>query len=359
MDAYADIDGMLWDASSKLARAQIARQISNSSTLRRQQQSRIQKPISTGNSPQNVLWRRQAIQQQRLAPHYSDIYPQMSRRRAITNTPAADVRPYSWHTQPFPSPEPFTYQRHTMYEPAQQAMQAQTPNQYGMYTPSSYVTTPFQSSGYVHVPISSDWATEPSFSPPNEIAPDQSPTAIYHQQTLATTPAMYMAPPPAYSNTTSPSVQPIACSPAAPPQQISSESTPEDEGPELVGMGLYDAPEQSSMLFGGMTGPPQATNGRGLKLEDSWAPPEEDEDQSDDGDGEDEDRESEVQDDDMVVEPDDSAEPHVYGLGNMLPASDMSNKTFFFDDADAMVGATALAGLTMVDWHATPQAWAR
>lgn len=77
---------------------------------------------------------------------------------------------------------------------------------------------------------------------------------------------------------------------------------PEEEGEILVGMGLYDAPDKyeddpqldasrsamSSLL--GMPCRPQEGTGKGLKLEESWQPPEsddEDADEEDDADGED------------------------------------------------------------------------
>lgn len=53
----------------------------------------------------------------------------------------------------------------------------------------------------------------------------------------------------------------------------------EDDGKELVGMGLYDAPDPTSS-WGGLV---EAT-GKGLKLEETWQPPEEDEDEEEDDD---------------------------------------------------------------------------
>jgi len=49
----------------------------------------------------------------------------------------------------------------------------------------------------------------------------------------------------------------------------------DDDGEKLVALGLYDMPESSSW-----TGFAEAT-GKGLKLEETWQPPEEDEDEED------------------------------------------------------------------------------
>lgn len=51
----------------------------------------------------------------------------------------------------------------------------------------------------------------------------------------------------------------------------------EDDGKELVGMGLYDAPETMSTW-----GVFSESTGKGLKLEETWQPPEADDDDEDD-----------------------------------------------------------------------------
>lgn len=51
----------------------------------------------------------------------------------------------------------------------------------------------------------------------------------------------------------------------------------EDDGKELVGMGLYDAPDPTT-TWGGFT----EGTGKGLKLEETWQPPEADEDDDED-----------------------------------------------------------------------------
>lgn len=117
-------------------------------------------------------------------------------------------------------------------------------------------------------------------------------------------------------NSTSPPT-PEAVPPAQQPQpSVPSEESityqpleePEEEGEILVGMGLYDAPVKydsdphlhnyrstMSQLLG-TTYRSQEPTGEGLKLEESWQPPEEDEDEEgeDDADGDDEEADEET-----------------------------------------------------------------
>lgn len=101
----------------------------------------------------------------------------------------------------------------------------------------------------------------------------------------------------------------------------------EDSGKELVGMGLYDAPESeltwSSMLVGG--------TGKGLKLEETWQPPEEDEDE-----------EPEEEEDDASSD-DGSVEEMPAQTTNQIPVNvptkpqtNMDGQSFFFDEDDTV-----------------------
>jgi hypothetical protein len=84
------------------------------------------------------------------------------------------------------------------------------------------------------------------------------------------------------------------------PQDYQSIEEPEEQGEILVGMGLYDTPEKyqddphlnnyrstvSSLL--GSKFRPQESEGKGLKLEETWEPPKsDDEDESDEADDDD------------------------------------------------------------------------
>lgn len=84
----------------------------------------------------------------------------------------------------------------------------------------------------------------------------------------------------------------LASEEATPYQQLQES---EDEGEVLVGMGLYDAPEKCeadpglnnyrstlSSLLGGGAPKLNESPGKGLKLEETWQPPETDDEDEDD-----------------------------------------------------------------------------
>lgn len=103
----------------------------------------------------------------------------------------------------------------------------------------------------------------------------------------------------------------------------------EDDGKELVGMGLYDAPDPTS-TWGGLV---EAT-GKGLKLEETWQPPEDEED----------DEEDDASSEGSIGEPSPPL-PSTHGQNQQLqlpvhvkaqiPGS-MEGQSFFFDDDEAV-----------------------
>lgn len=110
-----------------------------------------------------------------------------------------------------------------------------------------------------------------------------------------------------------------------PSADLDGDSSMDDEeevtGKELVGMGLYDPPEtsldwESSALQGG--------SGKGLKLEETWEPPEIEED---------EDVDDASSDDGSVEEPPKQEEPQPLPLQTkpQLPPS-MDGRSFFFEE---------------------------
>lgn len=117
----------------------------------------------------------------------------------------------------------------------------------------------------------------------------------------------------------------------------------EDDGNELerqdsnvlVGMGLYDPPGSSSFGFG--------REGKCLKLEEEWEPPELHEDDDDDDDDDDEqndaDQESSEEEEEETPEPPKVPEkPWAPAMQpNMVPpASNMAGQSFFFEDDDTI-----------------------
>jgi hypothetical protein len=111
----------------------------------------------------------------------------------------------------------------------------------------------------------------------------------------------------------------------------------QDSGKELVGMGLYDLPD-TSMQWGSLQG--EAT-GKGLKLEETWQPPEEEDEEDDDEDGEGEDDGDDASSEDAEEEltPPSPAQPAPAQLQapvNMKPQtpSSMEGQSFFFEEDD-------------------------
>ena len=128
-------------------------------------------------------------------------------------------------------------------------------------------------------------------------------------------------------------------------------SSPRVEKDELVGMGLYDKPQdvQSNTLFGG--GPTSmaaltAGIGKGLKLEESFEPPPaEDDEEEDDNDDNEETEENEEPEDlaasTATVTSNHMVPPEVY----VEDQSDFSGQTFFLDDKDGHYAMPVAAGI--------------
>jgi hypothetical protein len=101
----------------------------------------------------------------------------------------------------------------------------------------------------------------------------------------------------------------------------------EDDGKELVGMGLYDLPDSTSSWNG---------TGKGLKLEETWQPPEDDDD--DESDEEDDASEASVEEPSpplpQVSQPTQRLELPVH-VKAQTPGS-MDGQSFFFDEDETV-----------------------
>lgn len=106
----------------------------------------------------------------------------------------------------------------------------------------------------------------------------------------------------------------------------------EDAGKELVGMGLYDLPEpalswNSSSLVEG--------TGKGLKLEETWQPPEDEDDEE----NEEEEQEADdaSSDDGSVEELPTAKETTQLPIHNVKPQipGNMDGQSFFFDEDES------------------------
>jgi hypothetical protein len=110
------------------------------------------------------------------------------------------------------------------------------------------------------------------------------------------------------------------------PTEKEDQDMEEDDGKELVGMGLYDLPDSTSSWNG---------QGKGLKLEETWQPPEDDEDDSDEED--DDASEASVEEPSPplppVAQPSQQLQLPVH-VKAQTPGS-MDGQSFFFDDDDS------------------------
>lgn len=129
--------------------------------------------------------------------------------------------------------------------------------------------------------------------------------------------------------------------PPEPSQNMTVDPSPpmvKKKSKELVGMGLYDCPDQdsiSSLDLLTRLSDHRESMGKGLKLEETWQPPTEEEEDEDEAEEDAEDEEeaysTDEADEDIlpIVTPSSDAETP----GAFYPAyGDLSNQTFFFDD---------------------------
>lgn len=108
----------------------------------------------------------------------------------------------------------------------------------------------------------------------------------------------------------------------------------EDSGKELVGMGLYDLPEpslswNSSSLVEG--------TGKGLKLEETWQPPEEDEEDEDEEDEAGAEANDASSDDGSIEELPVAKEDTILPMLDAKPQAltNLDGQSFFFDDGES------------------------
>lgn len=129
--------------------------------------------------------------------------------------------------------------------------------------------------------------------------------------------------------------------PPEPSQNVKVDPSPpivKKKSKELVGMGLYDYPDQdsiSSLNWLTRFSEQRESMGKGLKLEETWQPPK-------DSDGEEDEAEDEAEEEEEAYSTDEADEDvlpivsptsEASTQGNFYPAyGDLSNQTFFFDD---------------------------
>lgn len=287
---------------------------------------RISKPSSANNSPGASSLRRT------MAGGDGQSYKrtqQTQEQPSLLNNANRPARPVSWH----PSSHIFTPQPYAMHQHQQPAFPPLTPAIYteqqelvGAYPSLSPVMASYSNntspcSGFSPLPMANYQNCTPQYL--NQAAwdlpqPSQYPQypdaipALTHGSNLDTPAAnnmdwtSYM--PHGMSNTTPPTPDSFVCLPQSEPA-VSEDPVPfesldtaddEDEGEILVGMGLYDTPEKYEedpqlnnyrSTAGYLLGAPyqrKEPTGKGLKLEETWVPPQSDESGDDEEDEEEE-----------------------------------------------------------------------
>ena len=322
-----DVDAVLYNVSDYMARAKLSRQASSASSTARGRCDRVSKPNSAGNSPQ----RRRAINAYRHSRYRTDFSSQEVplQRRSMMNTnelqrPLQNTRPMSWHPSSQKSQYP-SFSNHNAFGNARFSMTDQ------QSLAAEELTTPVMPPNIENSFVPTYIGLDDSYKYPSSVLGvyDEHPEGFNLDTTydsclgfstnIKSQPMLYddyqpPPPPPCATQawTESLSEFPSHTNPPTPdflpiqhPSDIWTEQVEEPVRPlpvrkhsmELVGMGLYDSPS-NGFLESGMASLQQPGSGesqreslgKGLKLEETWQPPEED-----DASSENEEAESDVQ----------------------------------------------------------------
>ena len=380
-----DYDNMFQNFANHISRSELLRRLSNHSTSTsgsvKKGSARVKKQTSASNSPNYVQRRRttanhtrsypRAFQdniyetrEQRLQNYYSSTHPVPSPRPvswhpgsdafqslgtqpstnrpalgntiagldnlAVSKTPASSVQQSIQHAFAMgcslstPPPAP-SYEPSTTGEIHQYASLASDPNSafdsyptYSISDHAQYQYTP-QSLAYNIHPSTSYQSTQqwPAYSSCPPVNPPAQPEVPVYQPSQV---------------------------PVNPARKIKVTGTPQlsrRKSKELIGMGLYDD-KQSSFLSGlnlaANDVASQGSMGRGLKLEETWQPPNEDEEDVDDEGYSTEEAEEVEEAPQTITASAADTQTAVYPT-----CADMSNQSFLFNDDDDYINANQYA----------------
>lgn len=298
-----------------MASTQHARRSSRSSTS--QPSYRVEKPKSNHNSPRVPERRRTTSSTKRYAT-LDDHFNMMFGISGEEEEKKTSTRPMSWH----PS------SRQTSRQPA---LSAQTPSsEWSRYSAhgSEFYSLSAQPQDYVSYTPS--YTTHRSSRDSEFSFPSQS-YSMSSYSTPSTEPMPWYLNEWARKNQAEAAGSRNGSTDFLPIQHPSTNDTVDQEdddmggsGEELVGMGLYDAPEPFSTLNSSSV---VEGTGKGLKLEETWQPPEEDED----ADGDD------ASSDEGSIEEPPAAEPATQlPIHNTKPqiSANMEGQSFFFEEEE-------------------------
>lgn len=384
----AHIDAMIQDVSNHMARSQLLRQRSansNASTGSKRGATRVAKVNSLGNSPHSIQRRRTTASHSARTTHsvIQSLNPHIPEKKEgdgyLTRGSLPSARPMSWHPgsggfgiEQFPANEPAMgntiagFQNLAVNNILPRAHE--NASQHSLQMDSIYSVNAFaplygQSTACIegYGVFGPDVATAYSSIPPHNLA------APNHYQTIPTPyPCGYYSSMDALESDW-PSISNLPTHPHQTPDFLPIQHPTETHTPsnqnlvpepqiirkrskELVGMGLYDPPDRANpssvdfSLFDHIVNPHRNSTGKGLKLEETWHPPNsaDEDEESKVAETEEEDEEEEEAystdeaDEDFLpplITPTPRTEPHSTGFYPTTYA-DLSNQSFFFDADD-------------------------
>ncbi|KAL8712074.1 MAG: hypothetical protein Q9220_003507 [cf. Caloplaca sp. 1 TL-2023] len=369
----ADIDAMLQDVSNQMARSQLFRRLStnsNNSSPSRKGNTRVAKAHSNSATPQGVQRRRTTTaytcRTRPTATHPARPHQPLFKQPAPNGqslkyrNPSSAIRPMTWHPGLYPGEE--------------STEQGFLNDLSGIHPNSSYDTQDSYSS-QDYLPQSSYDATLPlgaqqqyrdafhttlpdtswdsGYDDSSNLNQTSGQTTNFFQQDTHTLYdydpfyASFAVPDfsqlqPDLANYTTQQTPDFFPShyPSQQPQYIQTPVVPQinkQKSKELFGMGLYDGPSRKELS--GLNASPDHIDqllaepqGKGLKLEETWQPPNE---ESNDAEEEEEDAEEEGYSTDEAEEDFPPAPPTAEVQPTFIPAyHDLSNKSFFFENDD-------------------------
>ncbi|KAF4628309.1 hypothetical protein G7Y89_g9846 [Cudoniella acicularis] len=342
---YATVETLLDDVSKQMALSNLSR-YSRGNTQRATGSMRVVKPNSASNSPRGSigLGRRRTVMSdspyRRRVPMVDQSVVPSSSAGFISNDglqiPTRSNRPMSWHPASQNAPQPTyqpsyqapTYDMNNQYQPANLPP---TPVVYSGYTSPASTFSPLSIPYTGYEPEQYHFQDTSVHCQPNDGYFVNQQVMVQQQQTIYTPPTTTNMDSTMYSHfdwsnfatngfessTTPPTPDnflpiqhPEASFPAEesiPYHPLSDTESVEDD---LVGVGLYDTPEDAkspssdphldnyrsllmSQFLGATYRRPEST-GKGLKLEETWNPPASDDEDDDEQDGEGEDEEESI-----------------------------------------------------------------
>lgn len=325
---HSDHDSLVSAYSLQMALSTLNRQPSRGSpTHSTHRPSRIEKPKSNHNSPRPLERRKTTSGTKRYATlddHFNMMFGAGADENAVDDY-TESARPVSWH----PSSSQFQVPNRLSVQESNRPALSPSSARHSTHGSDYYSLSPLHQTPAI-----------PSFSRKRSSDSDES-----SQQTSRYSYAL--------SSYSTPSTEPWYLqewtrkteAASTPSERVSSDFLPiqrpsvdqdgdssmeEDEEPkELVGMGLYDGPDVSSLGWGSSA---LEGTGKGLKLEETWQPPEnQDEDEDEDADADDA-----SSDDGSVEELPSKEESKVLPVPTKPKLSpNMEGQSFFFDEEES------------------------